>query len=157
MDQHQTPCWLWITCMVCIYEATANNQLTINPKGRKMLSLESWSVSIIVFQDFRVNNQGQPKRPVRASCGWEDSSSAKRARINHVFTLTMFMSGVLDLDYSVCRLLSLTTVKIPIQPNRYPHKNTMQLLMSATKRDSLSAHPPAVQHLLGSAIQQTYS
>ena len=31
----------------------------------------------------------------------------------------------------------------------------MRLLMVATKRGSLSAHPPAVQHLLGSAIQQT--
>ena len=38
--------------MVCIYGATANNQLTINPpKDRKMPSLGSWPAPIIAFQD----------------------------------------------------------------------------------------------------------
>ena len=53
--QCQTPYWLWIVYIhyLWLYEATANNQLTINPEDRKMPSLGSRPESIIAYLDLR--------------------------------------------------------------------------------------------------------
>ena len=46
--QCQIPYWLWIVYTICICGATTNNQLTINLKDRKMASLGSPPMPIIV-------------------------------------------------------------------------------------------------------------
>ena len=45
--------WLWIERTVCDDGATANNQLTANPKDGKMPFLGSRPESTIAFQDLR--------------------------------------------------------------------------------------------------------